>query len=94
MLNHPTETEINQAISTLKAVIEAAENSNHNGEVALMKAVKAIKTGPWAFPPRAEELAKVIESSVIANWQHDMGDGNGGFNAETVAREVLAAFTA
>lgn len=36
-----------------------------------------------------EKLAKAIEASVIANWRHDMGDGNAGFNALTVAREIL-----
>lgn len=39
---HPTDAQIDEAIKTLKKVIEAAENSNHAGEVALMKAYAAI----------------------------------------------------
>lgn len=38
-----------------------------------------------------EKLANVIGASVIANWRHDMGDGNSGFNSLAVAHEVLNA---
>lgn len=39
---HPTDMEIDEAVKTMKKVIEAAENSNHNGEVALMRAFNAV----------------------------------------------------
>ena len=38
---HPTEAQIEDAIAKLRRIIDAAENSNHAGEVALMKAAAA-----------------------------------------------------
>ncbi len=39
---HPTDNEIETAIKTLEGVLEAARNSNHAGEVALMKAFSVV----------------------------------------------------
>lgn len=38
---HPTDEQIDAAISKLRKIIDAAENQNHAGEVALMKAANA-----------------------------------------------------
>ena len=41
-MRYPSDMEIETAIKALKQIIEAAENSNHAGEVALMNAYVAI----------------------------------------------------
>lgn len=55
-MTHPNVLEIDAAIETLKKVIDAAENSNHSGEVALMRAIKVIVGSHVAMPmvPRPE----------------------------------------
>lgn len=40
-MTHPTDDQIDAAIAELRKIIDAAENSNHAGEVALMKAANA-----------------------------------------------------
>ena len=71
MQNHPSDREIEKAIETLKKVIDAAENSNHNGEVALMKAVTAISKPPFEFPAKKIENRTLVlqaqEALIYAN---------------------------
>ena len=40
-MTHPTDGQIDAAIAKLRNIIDAAENSNHAGEVALMRAASA-----------------------------------------------------
>ena len=65
----PFETDVTLAISKLKMIVMAAENSNHNGEIAAIRASEA-----WA-------LEKALRL-VLPEIRNSFSSGDGRFTAE------------
>lgn len=76
----PSDIAVDLAIRKLKLILEAAENSNHNGEVAIVRAMEA-----WTLESAIRLVLPEIRNSFAS--------GDGRFTAEQISAidDALAA---
>lgn len=80
-MNGPSEAEVDRAIKKLKMIIEAAENSNHQGEVAVVRAANA-----FSLESALRLVAPEIKNSISC--------GDGRFTADQIDAIDQALFSA